>query len=80
MSRGARAGVARSRDPLAGCDREVGHGRVQGRPDARLWGQITEGPSSALRRAPLAGMRPANATSRRRDYACSTATLSEAAA
>jgi hypothetical protein len=55
MSYGAGAGETWSRDPLAGCDRVAGHGRVLAGPYARLRGQIPEGPSSALRRAPFYG-------------------------
>ncbi len=53
-------GVTRSRDPLAGCDRGADHGRVVLRsiPCASAGSDPQGGPSSALRRAPLAGMRP----------------------
>ena len=53
-------GTTRSRDPLAGCDRGADRERVvfMPIPCASAGSDPQRGPSSALRRAPLAGMRP----------------------
>jgi hypothetical protein len=58
--RGAGIGAPWNRDPLAGCDREADHERVASMPIpcASAGSDPQRGPSSALRRAPLAGMRP----------------------
>ena len=58
--RGAGIGATRSRDPLAGCDRGADHRRVDSKPIpcASAGSDPQRGPASALRRAPLAGMRP----------------------
>ena len=57
---GAGIGAPWNRDPLAGCDRGADHERVDSRPIpcASAGSDPQRGPSSALRRAPLAGMRP----------------------
>jgi len=66
-------GVTWSRDPLAGCDRGADHERVVSKPIPRAsaGSDPQRGPSSALRRAPLAGMRPRRRAQGPRIRACS---------
>jgi hypothetical protein len=61
MSGGAGIGETWSRDPLAGCDRKADQWRVALMPIlcTSPGSDPQRGPSSALQRAPLAGMRPA---------------------
>jgi len=81
MSHRAGAGETQSRGPLAGCDRGAGHGRGNAGPYARFRGQIPEGPSSTLQRAPFhGGASEANDATRRRGMGDLANPVSEAAA
>jgi len=80
MSGGAVIGGTRSRGPVYG-DATVQPimGASHRRSMRAAGGQIPEGPSSAPRRAPFMGMRPASGASRRRDALALQRTIEEAA-
>ena len=80
MSRGAWIGGTRSRGPVYGDATVEPIMSASHRRSVRAaGGQIPEGPSSAPRRAPLAGMRPANRASRRREEPIIAQVIEEAA-